>query len=394
MLNTQYNSDNNDDVGPKMPDSKSDIKIFILYGDHRNYGGVVQFYLKLSKYIKASKYKIQHFRVGRLVHLRIYSITIFRMIDLAINYFRFTYRVIREKPCIIHLNPSLDKKSIYRDFGYAILTKLCARRTKILIHFRGWEDRIANKLFRKSFLKGIIVNLLKRANLIIVQATKFKKILDDLNVHSCEIVIMPTTVCMEEYERFKTLKSDQNEIYILFMARLLRVKGVYDLVDSMRSIAQSNPNKTIKFIFAGDGNEKRKLEDYVFSQGLKDLVIFPGYLRGREKINLLLNAQIFILPSYDAEGCPNCVIEAMGAGLPVIATRVGAVEEIIVDGLNGLLIESHSTEQIIDAVNRLVNDDVLRQKMGEMNKRKARERFDAPIIFRQLESIYDCMMMR
>jgi glycosyltransferase involved in cell wall biosynthesis len=92
---------------------------------------------------------------------------------------------------------------------------------------------------------------------------------------------------------------------------------------------------------------------------------------------LLASADVFVLSSL-SEGMPISILEAMAAGLPVVATAVGGVPELVVDGETGLLVPPGNAEALEAAVRKVVEDGALRRRMGVAGRRRALDRFDLP----------------
>ena len=120
---------------------------------------------------------------------------------------------------------------------------------------------------------------------------------------------------------------------------------------------------------------------------LDEAVDFPGFVRGPDKLRLLQQAALLVLPSY-AEGVPIAVLEGMAAGLPVVTTPVGGVPDIFEDGVNGLLVPPGDPAALADAIERLLDDPDQRRSMGEANRRKALKEFDVPIYVEKLLGLY------
>jgi glycosyltransferase involved in cell wall biosynthesis len=97
-----------------------------------------------------------------------------------------------------------------------------------------------------------------------------------------------------------------------------------------------------------------------------------GYVEHGKLPEYYLDADIFVLPSL-AEGMPNVVLEAMGSGLPIVATRVPGSEELVHEGENGFLLESGNTDKLAQNLATLINDRALREEMGHTSKGIARE---------------------
>ena len=119
------------------------------------------------------------------------------------------------------------------------------------------------------------------------------------------------------------------ERIVLTIGRLSREKAHIDLLAAYKLLQDTNPTISSKLIIAGDGPERRPLESAVAAQGLKDRVIFTGQL---SDVRVVYGAaDVFALPSH-SEGSPNVLLEAMAARLPVVATAVGGVPEVVQDG--------------------------------------------------------------
>jgi glycosyltransferase involved in cell wall biosynthesis len=115
----------------------------------------------------------------------------------------------------------------------------------------------------------------------------------------------------------------------------------------------------------GDGPERERLSGLVRESGLSDSVKFHGYIPwGKELSRISSGSDLFVLPSH-SEGVPKVLLEAMAAGLPVIATNVGGIPDIITNNENGILIPPGSPEAIADAVKLVMENSSLREKLIE-----------------------------
>jgi glycosyltransferase involved in cell wall biosynthesis len=147
------------------------------------------------------------------------------------------------------------------------------------------------------------------------------------------------------------------------VASLIRYKGHQDLIDALQLLPAPPAIELV-----GDGPERDVLERSVKEAGLEHVISFAGALPdGRRRFE---RAQFAVLPSHQ-EGMPNAVLEAMACGLPVVATAVGGVVDLIDDGSNGLLVPPHDPERLADAIARLVADPDLRVRLGHAARAKA-----------------------
>ena len=172
---------------------------------------------------------------------------------------------------------------------------------------------------------------------------------------------------------------DANDFVVGYVGNFAPGKGHIQLVEAFAKIISQIPNARLFFIGRGMLPEV----EIAAAKLPVGKVIFTGW---RNDISACLNAMdIFVQPSL-SEAFSQVLIEAMGVGLPVIATDVGGAREVIEDGVNGILIEPHDTNAIRQAVLRLHNDRELLEHLSEAGSKSVRERFTAKhMVERQFE---------
>ena len=160
-------------------------------------------------------------------------------------------------------------------------------------------------------------------------------------------------------------------VTLLAVANLVAVKGLDRLLEVFRRLSEDG--RAIYLEIAGTGPEKEKLEDYVRKYGLQERVRFHGFVPYGEKLfKLYKRSHIFMLPSL-SEGTPKAVFEAMAFGLPVIASKIGGLPTMVVDGREGFLIPTHDTTAMYEALRRLIGDYDLWLKMSQAAYDKSKE---------------------
>lgn len=171
---------------------------------------------------------------------------------------------------------------------------------------------------------------------------------------------------------------------VLFLGWLHRDKGVLDLMRTIPDILRSVPEAT--FVLAGTGDID-SMTTLARSLRVEQAVRWPGWVDGAEKDNLLRKADVFVLPSY-YEGLPLGMLEAMARGVPVVATRVGGIPDVIEDRVNGLLVDPGQPEALARAIVTILTDDALRSRLREAARSDVRERFSTDIVIEDLETLY------
>ncbi|UWQ23181.1 glycosyltransferase family 4 protein [Jannaschia sp. W003] len=160
--------------------------------------------------------------------------------------------------------------------------------------------------------------------------------------------------------------------HILFVGRLAAVKGVRVLLEAFARVRAAHPDARLTLV--GDGDERAAIEDHARALGCDDGVRFTGYLNQDEVAEALAQADLFALPSF-AEGVPVVLMEAMAARLPVLATRIAGIPELVEDGVAGRLVPPGDVDAFADALDALLNDPAGRTAMGAAGRARVEAEF-------------------
>ena len=175
---------------------------------------------------------------------------------------------------------------------------------------------------------------------------------------------------------------------ILFVGGLRKIKGVEYLLQAMAIIKQRFAPCTL--VLVGDGSERHRLEAQTKELGIEQSVEFVGRAPPERVPDYMRISDVLVLSST-SEGFPNVLLEAMAAGLPIVATRVGGVPDLIKDHVHGFLAEPQSPSDIAQKVITLLEDDELRAKIASENQREA-EKYDWDAVVAQLERAYSAAL--
>lgn len=163
---------------------------------------------------------------------------------------------------------------------------------------------------------------------------------------------------------------------LLFVGRLVRRKAVDLLIDAVGDIHDA------RLVLVGDGDDRRRLEVLAMGRDVQ----FLGSQGTEEVSRQYRAAALVVLPSTFGEGLPNVILEAMAAGRPVVATATAGIEDIVVDGETGRLVEPGSVEALRGAIGELLDAPGELQRMGA-NARLAAERYAWPFTAEQFECL-------
>jgi glycosyltransferase involved in cell wall biosynthesis len=150
---------------------------------------------------------------------------------------------------------------------------------------------------------------------------------------------------------------------VLTVGRLTEQKGHRYLLAAVPTVLECFPETCFRVV--GEGPQWGALNHQAEELGVVDRVRFMGTRHDLQ--DLYLAADVFVLPSV-SEGMPMVLLEAMGSGLPVIASGLGGIQAVVMDGENGLLVPPAEVESLALAINRLLADEVLRERLSRNGK--------------------------
>jgi glycosyltransferase involved in cell wall biosynthesis len=229
--------------------------------------------------------------------------------------------------------------------------------------------RIARVPVIVSGYRGLLPRQMERflwrlSDRIICNAEASKDILiHRFSVEPTRIAVVPNAVDADRFHPEQAAKDLQPTV--VFVGRLVADKDPLNLLEGLRLAAERVPHARFEII--GDGPFKPRLEKRIRAGSLETRIrLLPANTDVR---SALRRAWVFTLPSA-SEASPNAILEAMAMGLPVVATRVGGIPELVADGTTGLLVEPGNPASLADALVALLTDETRRRSMGE----KGRER--------------------
>jgi glycosyltransferase involved in cell wall biosynthesis len=184
---------------------------------------------------------------------------------------------------------------------------------------------------------------------------------------------------------------------VIFVGRLVDEKGPADLLEALAQLLPSLPDATA--LIVGDGPERAALEQLARTLGVSDRVTFPGWIDTKELGAWLAASDVFVAPSrraasgwVEAQGL--AVLEAMVAGIPVIATRLGGTPDVVIPERTGLLVDERSPGQIAASVVRLIEDPQLARSLATQARAHARENFSRARSARAMAELFQGLTVK
>jgi len=215
---------------------------------------------------------------------------------------------------------------------------------------------------------------------------------EKLKIDKAKIAIIPSGVDSSRFDRERpevkekaSLLRDEfqisDEIVIGYTGRLFPAKGLAYLFSAVKMIQDKNPN--IALLVVGDGAQRSELE--MMAKDLNIRTIFAGWQRDTPPYYSLMD--IFVLPSL-FEGLPNVILEAMAMKTAVVATNVGGNPDVLSNGENGFLVPARNSSKLASALQTLIEDSDLRNRMGANNRRKVEKNFQWSKTVEKVERVY------
>lgn len=246
--------------------------------------------------------------------------------------------------------------------------------------------------FYKKYLAD---KILSRADAIISPSEHYIDESRFLGEYRDKIVVIPNGINLEEFDipyskeecKYK-LELDGKNV-VLFVGSLYPLKGPHVLLKAIPKIVKRNNNTTFVFVGGGDIDEYKKLSEEL---GVEKYVRFTGYVGMNLKPLYFRAADVFCLPSVAHEIFGIVNLEAMVCGVPIVASKIGGVPDVVKDGENGLLVPPRNPEALADAIMYLLENEYVREKMGSNGQKKAKN-YSWDGIAARVEMVYQRMIM-
>ena len=197
------------------------------------------------------------------------------------------------------------------------------------------------------------------------------------------LAVIHNGVDLARFAPVRNGSSGRPPMTVATLANLRPEKGLLQLVEAAAVVAQKAPRA--RFVIWGDGPLRGDLDALIRARGLTGAVEMPGPTRQPE--NVLKDCDVFVLPSL-SEASSNVVLEAMGTGLPVVATRVGGLPGLVEDESNGLLVPPDDVAALAHAIMRLLETPGLAAKMGARGRVRALAEFSLERMSERVDAFY------
>ena len=287
---------------------------------------------------------------------------------------------------IVHIH-TCSGFSFYRSVVDMMIGRRLGCRVILHIHGAKFDKFYAHEpLWRRR----LVARSLARADRIVALSSRWRDKLQHMSPNA-RVDIVENAV---EIPSGTPKRRQDGTCCFLLLARMDEWKGIDDLLDACTDLRRQGV--AVEVVLAGPSGTSGNatvLYEKIRTRNLVGMVRYVGPVHGEAKSNLLAAADAYVQPSHH-EGMPIALLEALAYGLPVVATHVGAVPEVVNDGRHGLLVPPRRPDLLARAMRRLATEDQNRRDMSRATRALAVQRFGLARFQRDLTSLYDSLTQK
>jgi glycosyltransferase involved in cell wall biosynthesis len=284
----------------------------------------------------------------------------------------------RDAVDLLHIH-SASRGSFWRAAIVAELASIA--KVPYLLHIHSGEFPEFFKVDCGPVRKAWVRRVLRKAAGVICLTPGWQQQIQQISTQAKTMVLPNPVVAPDETAPAAT----SGPINLLFLGRLIEKKGLLDLFQALALVLKRFPDLQLRI--GGDG-DMQQTKEAARRCGVENAVKFEGWVSGREKDRLIAQATLFVLPSH-YEAFPVSILEAMVHGKPVVATAVGGIPEILIDGRHGLLVPPKDPQALAEALMLLLADPERMHRLGMAGRRHAIQNYSASHVTQMLGNYYD-----
>ena len=400
------------------------MRILLVNKFHYLNGGSEKYYFELGKLLKKHGNEVAYFSMKDDRNIKTGDKEYFvekidlntgsKLKALDVIYSKENYKKMQEaiddfKPDVVHLNNFQRQLS-------ASIVEAC-NEAKIPVVFTAhdmqaicpssamlYKGKICEDCIKANYgcciKKSCIKNSKLKSILGVIESIYYRK----KRIYSkIDCIITPSKFLQDKlisgnlnYKRITTIHNFVNDSkennnnndngYAFYFGRLSIEKGILNLVEAIKKIDSG------KLIIAGDGPERRKIENFVKRNKLEDRITLVGYLNQEQIREYIKKSKFIVLPSIWYENCPYSILEAMEIGKPIIGSRIGGIPELIEDEKNGFLYEYNNIDELATKMRLLLENDKLAQSQGKESRKLYEEKYSEEIYYNKIYKIYKSLL--
>lgn len=283
---------------------------------------------------------------------------------------------------IVHVNCSLSYSGVFRDWACVMIARLF--RTPVVVNLHGTLAGRFGTGIAGRFRRAAYRSMFRSAGAIVVLNRPSRETVLSVGDFGGKTEVMPNLLDCTTMPDRDMSASAESPFTAVYVGALRETKGIATIVEAARECSG------VRFVLVGDIPEGRAadIRRRIASAGVEDRLTLTGPLSHEEALGAMASGDVYIFPSHH-EGFPVSVAEAMAIGLPVVASPVGAIPEMIDERRGGFLIPHDEPARYAEALATLRDDPELARRMGRYNWEKARAQYDYEVVIPRWCDLYD-----
>lgn len=273
-------------------------------------------------------------------------------------FFTLWRKLARQRPDFVYFTPVPTGSGYVRDLPFMVLVKWHRVPLILHLHGRGIAESAARPMWRRLYRWGL-------AHSAVVSASPgmCKRELRPLDLPGCRLYVVPNTVERIASACFARMRQPSVKPRLLFLSSTFPFKGIFVLLDALCELVHRGITFELDIVGASNPEHDARIRKFISAHRLQSHVRVFGALYGADKYAALQNADILVHPTLN-DYSPLVILEAMQCGLAIVATNVGAIPEMVIDGVHGWLVPPNDVDALADAIQSLLESPARVRCMG------------------------------
>jgi colanic acid/amylovoran biosynthesis glycosyltransferase len=264
---------------------------------------------------------------------------------------------------------------------------------KLVVNFHGYDvSQLVNDMG-----ENVYECLFEEADLLMPVSKHWQRKLVELGADADKTFVHHMGIDTSRFEFKARQKNNDEPTLLITVGRLVEKKGIDDAIRAIANVVKRHPDWNIRYLIVGEGPLREALEKLVRDLGMDHVVQFRGSARQDEVRNIIMDAHIFLLPSFtaydgDQEGIPVSLMEAMASGMPVLSTLHSGIPELVQDGQSGFLVPERNVDALAEKLDYLITHPESWPEMGYNGRSFVDNNFNIHKLNQQLVEIYHFLL--
>ncbi|NVK40623.1 MAG: glycosyltransferase family 4 protein [Oceanospirillaceae bacterium] len=312
---------------------------------------------------------------------------VFKVLKGLGTYVEFIKLLVSFHPQIVFFNFSSRGVALLRDYVYCLLMKVFRTRYILYLQISGFDKRAESSrlwrfIYNSSFHNARVVTLSDRLSRELKQFNYLESYTLPNGIHPYD----------SELLKQSTHNGSVSKPKVIFLSNLMVEKGLFDLIEALGEVCKKGYQLEFQIVGAEADITVAELKKSLEEHNITGCSTYLGSKYNDEKWEALMNADIFVFPSHK-EALPLVILEAMNCGLPILASDVGGIPDMIQDGKSGLLFRARDINNLKTKLEILIQDVSLRERLGAEAKTLFYEHFTHSHFEQRLKGLLEKLSM-